>query len=156
MSRFLIISKSTKTWFFENLRKAAFKIVDRDGSGSIDFEELKHAFHSLGYQIPDDKLRIMLADVDTVRSLTFSNWKFQLAVKFFKPFLEQYFGNFSKCIHIEICIELWSQFLIRPRAKPFRRLQGLEQFVRNELIRHYVFIRFWISLTVRTLYKTPI
>ena len=67
-------SRTTENYdFFENLKKAAFKIVDRDGSGSIDFEELKHAFHSLGYQIPDEKLRIMLADVDTVRSFYIFN-----------------------------------------------------------------------------------
>lgn len=30
-----------------------------------DFEELKTAFYSLGYQIPDDRLRAMFDDVDT-------------------------------------------------------------------------------------------
>ena len=65
--------------------------MDRDGSGSIDFEELKHAFHSLGYQIPDDKLRIMLADVDTVKSLTFS-----ISSQVFQSFFGTVFGELLK------------------------------------------------------------
>ena len=45
--------------------KEAFDLFDADGSGQIDFRELKAAFKALGFKVPKDELQKMFNDVDT-------------------------------------------------------------------------------------------
>ena len=45
--------------------KEAFDLFDVDGSGEIDFKELKAAFKALGFQVPKAELQKMFNDVDT-------------------------------------------------------------------------------------------
>ena len=45
--------------------KEGFNLFDADGSGNIDFKELKAAFKALGFQVPKEELRKMFNDVDT-------------------------------------------------------------------------------------------
>ena len=39
--------------------KEAFDLFDADGSGQIDFRELKAAFKALGFKVPKDELQKM-------------------------------------------------------------------------------------------------
>lgn len=45
--------------------KEAFNLFDADGSGSIDYRELKAAMKALGLHVGKDELRKMITDVDT-------------------------------------------------------------------------------------------
>ena len=45
--------------------KEAFDLFDADGSGEIDFRELKAAFKALGFQVPKEELKKMFDAVDT-------------------------------------------------------------------------------------------
>ena len=47
----------------EELR-AAFELFDTDGSGAIDYSELKAAMRSLGLETKKEELRKMIADID--------------------------------------------------------------------------------------------
>eukprot|EP00966_Prymnesium_polylepis_P217386 5031343-Prymnesium_polylepis.1 len=45
--------------------KEAFNLFDADGSGSIDYRELKAAMKALGIQVKKEELKKMITDVDT-------------------------------------------------------------------------------------------
>jgi len=45
--------------------KEAFNLFDVDGSGQIDYKELKAAMKALGIQVKKEELRKMISDVDT-------------------------------------------------------------------------------------------
>ena len=45
--------------------KEAFNLFDADGSGSIDYRELKAAMKALGIKTSKEELKKMIVDVDT-------------------------------------------------------------------------------------------
>jgi centrin-1 len=42
----------------------AFKLFDRDGSGNIDFYELRDAMRALGIQLTKDQVKVMMSEID--------------------------------------------------------------------------------------------
>ena len=44
--------------------KEAFNLFDVDGSGAIDYKELKAALKALNIKVPKEELRKMITDVD--------------------------------------------------------------------------------------------
>ena len=44
--------------------RQAFKVFDRDGSGSIDTEELRHVMKSLGEDLTDEQIDEMIREAD--------------------------------------------------------------------------------------------
>lgn len=48
----------------ESSIRAAFKIFDRDGNGSIDAKELKYAMQNLGEKLTDKELQDMMREAD--------------------------------------------------------------------------------------------
>ncbi len=43
----------------------AFKLFDKDGSGNIDFYELRDAMRALGLQMTKDQVKEMMLKIDT-------------------------------------------------------------------------------------------
>jgi len=43
---------------------AAFKVFDKDGSGTISSEEIAHVMASFGETLSDEELKIMMEEVD--------------------------------------------------------------------------------------------
>lgn len=48
----------------ESSIRAAFKIFDRDGNGSIDAKELKYAMQNLGEKLTEKELQDMMREAD--------------------------------------------------------------------------------------------
>ena len=42
----------------------AFKLFDKDGSGNIDFYELRDAMRALGIQLTKDQVKVMMSEID--------------------------------------------------------------------------------------------
>merc|ERR1712118_568021 len=44
--------------------REAFSLFDSDASGMIDIRELKAAMHALGFEVKNEELKKMVADID--------------------------------------------------------------------------------------------
>lgn len=44
--------------------RAAFQVFDRDGSGTINIEELKQVMKSIGESLTDDEIEEMMVEAD--------------------------------------------------------------------------------------------
>ncbi len=59
-----IMSQKVKKSDVEAELKAAFQVFDKDGSGTIDVEELRHVMKSIGENLSDDEIEEMLKEAD--------------------------------------------------------------------------------------------
>lgn len=60
----------------ENDLKAAFKLFDRDGSGSVDADEFREVLQNLGDQFTEDEIEEMIKAADTDKSGTIEEPEF--------------------------------------------------------------------------------
>ncbi|KAF2729460.1 regulatory protein calmodulin [Polyplosphaeria fusca] len=59
-----MMAHNMKTGDFEEEMRAAFKVFDRDGSGTISADELRNVMKSLGEALSDDEIDEMLKEAD--------------------------------------------------------------------------------------------
>ena len=63
-----LVKKSRKGNLTEIQKKeidGAFKLFDKDGSGNIDFWELRDAMRALGLNLPKEAIKKMMSEIDT-------------------------------------------------------------------------------------------
>lgn len=59
-----MMTVETKPANFEQEMLAAFKVFDKDGSGTIDGDEIAKVMESFGEKLSDEELKIMMEEVD--------------------------------------------------------------------------------------------
>lgn len=59
------MAKKTKGTSYEDELKAAFKIFDADGNGSITVQELKQVLDNLGERLTEEEVGEMIKEADT-------------------------------------------------------------------------------------------
>jgi len=58
------MSQKVKKADVEAELRAAFEVFDKDGSGTIDVEELRHVMKSIGEDLTDEQIEEMLKEAD--------------------------------------------------------------------------------------------
>ncbi|KAH8818538.1 CaM, calmodulin [Hyaloscypha sp. PMI_1271] len=59
-----MMTAETKPANFEEEMRSAFKVFDKDGSGTISGDEIAHVMKSFGENLSDEELKIMMEEVD--------------------------------------------------------------------------------------------
>ncbi len=64
-TEFIAACLQTYNYLQENLLKSAFSYFDKDGSGTISKDELKHCLHNDDFSLEDEDIEKLLEDVDS-------------------------------------------------------------------------------------------
>lgn len=59
-----MMSIQAKPANFEMEMRSAFKVFDRDNSGTISLEEIAQVMQSFGEKLSDEELKLMVSEVD--------------------------------------------------------------------------------------------
>jgi calmodulin len=59
-----MMTAETKPANFEEEMRSAFKVFDKDSSGTISGDEIAHVMKSFGENLSDEELKIMMEEVD--------------------------------------------------------------------------------------------
>lgn len=59
-----MMTAETKPANFEEEMRSAFKVFDKDNSGTISGDEIAHVMKSFGENLSEEELKIMMEEVD--------------------------------------------------------------------------------------------
>lgn len=76
-----IMTARLKVTLSDNELKAAFKLFDKDNSGSIDVDEFREVLESLGDYFTDDEIEAMIEQADKDESGTIDEAEFVLLMR---------------------------------------------------------------------------